>query len=130
MRASPSVIGAAAIVLSAIAFMPGPAAACVSFDFDGELAAVDRALATAQLSPDEVAAITELRNRAVDLDRQAARIAEEAQAISRRSGNTMFDALRKLGLDPIVRSAEEADGTIAEPGAVPTISAHPRSSCG
>lgn len=113
------IVAAATIALAGSILAPRPAAACLSFDFDAELAAVDGALANAQLSPQETAEITALRNKAVEIDRQLTRLSEELSKTQSKRNLTVLRALEKLGLKPVVLPNEASQGE--EPGAVPLL---------
>jgi len=111
-----TIIAVATIALAASTLAPRPAAACVSFDFDAELAAVDRALASTQLPSGDAAEVAALRNKAVEIDQQAARLLHEITEMKARRNVAMLQALGKLGLKPIVLTndpagSEEGAGT-------------------
>jgi hypothetical protein len=103
MRKPFSLLSASAVAAALFcnAVTPRPAAACLSFDFDGEVAAVDRALAHSNLSSSEAAEIKGLRDKAVEMDQHASRLNNEAQEIASKRNGVMFQALDKLGLTPI-----------------------------
>jgi hypothetical protein len=103
------IIIAAAVALSAGSLAPRPAAACVSFDFDAELAAVDQALANAKLSPEVAVAIAELRNKAAEIDQQATHLGEELGELETKRNLTILEALTKLHLMPIFLPSNPPD---------------------
>ena len=118
MRVRALTIIAAAVTLAGTTLAPRPAAACLTFDFGAEVAAVDQALANAQLSPQEAAEIAALRNKAVEIDRQLTRLSEELSSTQSKRNLTVLRALEKLGLKPIILPNDASEGE--EPGAVAT----------
>ena len=122
------------LILSACLLSPLPARACASFDFAAELAAVDRALAKARLSADEASRVKELREQALQEDREARRLNRVADnyravrdAMTRRDVK-MFDALRALGLTPIIMS--HVSSKHGPDGRAMRSAANPLPSCG
>src|SRR5262249_23236120 len=117
------------LILSTGFLSAQPARACLSFDFAAEIVALDQALANTRLSPVEASRVQELREQALQADREARRLNGVAgnyraviEAMSQRD-HKMFDALDKLGLKPIVmphiRSQDRSEGPIVKSAANP-----------
>jgi hypothetical protein len=115
MRTPGLITAAAIIVLTGGLWAAKPASACLSFDFNAEVTALDQALAKTAPGSSEAAEIRRLREQAIAAERQAEHLMDEARALTSARDDAIYRALEKLGLKPIIfPAAAPADET---PGA-------------
>jgi hypothetical protein len=123
MRASVVIAVAAAILLTggtAVILSTGAARAPalstgVTFDFEGEIAATDKALVVGTSLPDGTAEIRALRDVALQMDREARRLnrmdasLDEVQKIVWQRDEVMGRVLDKLGTPGVVKGRASSE---------------------